>query len=73
MCQILSSIICIILLCDNETKDGVYPEPPPARLSSSKSTCLTTRLYCLEIFNLQSVSKSLDHGQEASAQVHLPF
>lgn len=73
MCQILSSIICISLLCDSETKDGVDPEPPPARLSGSKSTCLTTRLYCLEIFNLPSVSRSMDHGQETSAQVHLPF
>ena len=47
MCQVLSSTICVILLCDSETKDGVYPEPPPARLSGSKSTCLTTRLIAL--------------------------
>lgn len=49
MCQILNSIMCMISLCDNEAEDGVYQVPTPARLSGSKPTHLTTKLYCLNI------------------------
>lgn len=42
MCKILSCIICIISLCDNEAADGVYQGIPSARLSGSKPPHLTT-------------------------------
>ena len=63
MCQILSSIMYMISLCDNEVEDGVYQVPTPARLSGSKPTHLTTRLYCLDIFISRVLARAWSMGR----------